>query len=82
MPRPRAGSQPCPTSSRRRCRDVHGGGERQLAAAIAFLGLSDLWLEAGEDELVGLVVGVAEGKVGKAEVSVFIQQQAEAAGDP
>jgi death-on-curing protein len=61
---------------------VDGNKRAGLAAGIAFLGLNDLWLEAGEDELVGLVVGVAEGEVGKAEVAVFIQQHAEAAADP
>jgi death-on-curing protein len=61
---------------------VDGNKRAGLAAGIAFLGLNDLWLEAGEDELVGLVVGVAEGEVGKAEVAVFLQQHAEAAADP
>lgn len=51
---------------------VDGNKRAGLAAAVAFLGLNDLWLEAGEDELVALVVGVAEGRVGKAEVAVFI----------
>ncbi len=48
-----------------------------LAAAIAFLGLNGLWLEAGDDALVDLVVGVAEGRVAKAEVAVFPQRRVE-----
>jgi death-on-curing protein len=58
------------------------GNERAgLAAAIAFLGLNDLWLEADEDELVALVVGVAEGSVGKAEVAVFVARHVVDLGD-
>lgn len=53
---------------------VDGNKRAGLAAAIAFLGLNDLWLEAEEDELVALVVGVAEGRIGKAEVAVFVQR--------
>ncbi len=45
-----------------------------LAAAVAFLGLNDLWLEADPDELVQLVMGVASGRVGKAEVAVFLDR--------
>lgn len=52
---------------------VDGNERVGLASAVAFLGLNDRWLEATEDELVGLVVGVAAGRVGKAEVALFIQ---------
>jgi death on curing protein len=51
---------------------VDGNKRAGLAAAIAFLGLNDLWLEADPDELVQLVVGVASDRVGKAEVAVFL----------
>lgn len=44
-----------------------------LAAAIAFLGVNDLWLAAPEDDVVDLVLGVASGRVSKAEVAVFIR---------
>ena len=54
---------------------VDGNKRVGLAAAIAFLGLNDLWIEAEEDELVVLVVGVAEGRVGKAEVAVFLKER-------
>ena len=60
---------------------VDGNKRTGLAAAIAFLGLNDLWLEASEDELVALVSGVAEGRVGKAEVAVFVQEHEADAGD-
>lgn len=53
---------------------VDGNKRAGLAAAIAFLGLNDLWLEADPDELVQLVVGVASGRVGKAEVAVFLDR--------
>jgi death-on-curing protein len=53
---------------------VDGNRRAGLAAAIAFLGLNDLWLEGGEDELVDLVLGVAEGRIAKAEVAVFLQK--------
>ena len=54
---------------------VDGNERVGLAAAIAFLGLNDLWIEAEEDDLVALVVGVAEGQVGKAEVAVFLKER-------
>ncbi len=53
---------------------VDGNKRVGLATAIAFLGLNDLWLDAEEDELVALVLGVANGRVGKAEVAVFLNQ--------
>jgi death-on-curing protein len=53
---------------------VDGNERAGLAAAIAFLGLNGLWLEAKEDALVDLVVGVAEGRIAKAEVAVFLQR--------
>jgi death-on-curing protein len=58
---------------------VDGNERAGLAAAIAFLGLNDLWLEAAEDDLVELVVGVAEARVGKAEVAVFVMRRVTAA---
>jgi death-on-curing protein len=60
---------------------VDGNKRAGLASAIAFLGLNDLWLEADEDELVALVVGVAEGSAGKAEVAVFVARHVVDLGD-
>lgn len=60
---------------------VDGNERAGLASAIAFLGLNDLWLEADPDALVVLVVGVADGRVGKAEVAVFVQRRVVALAD-
>ena len=49
-----------------------------LATALAFLGLNDLVLEAGEEELTDLVLGVAKGEKSKAEIAVFLQQRCRA----
>jgi death-on-curing protein len=51
---------------------VDGNKRAGLAAAIAFLGLNDLQIEADEDALVELVLGVASGTISKAEVAVFL----------
>ncbi len=55
---------------------VDGNKRAGLAAALAFLGLNDVWLEADDDALVDLVVGVAAGRIGKAEVAVFLKAHA------
>ncbi len=49
-----------------------------LAAALVFLWLNDFEVEADDDELTDLVMGVAEGRVTKAEVAVFLKQHANA----
>jgi death-on-curing protein len=54
---------------------VDGNKRIGLAAALAFLGLADLELDATEDEIVELVVGVAAGRVSKAEVAVLFQRR-------
>lgn len=53
---------------------VDGNKRVGLAAAIAFLGLNDRWLEADPDALAGLVLAVAEGEAGKAEAAVFVKE--------
>ncbi len=45
-----------------------------LAAALAFLGLNGLWLEAEPDALAELVVAVASSQADKAEVAVFLKR--------
>ena len=45
-----------------------------LAAAIAFLGLNDRWIEADPATVAELVVAVVEGRTGKAEVAVFVKE--------
>ncbi len=55
---------------------LDGNKRTGLAAALIFLWLNDVEIEATEDELTDLVLGVAEGRIHKAEVAVFFQQQA------
>jgi death-on-curing protein len=45
-----------------------------LMAALVFLGLNGLDLEADADSLTDLVLGVAAGKVSKADTTVFIER--------
>lgn len=52
---------------------VDGNKRVGLAAAIAFLGLNGLWLEADPDELAELVLRIARGEARKAEVAEFIR---------
>jgi death-on-curing protein len=52
---------------------VDGNKRAGLAAAIAFLGLNGLWLEADPDRLATLVLGVAAGTTSKSEVAELIR---------
>ena len=52
---------------------VDGNKRAALAAALAFLWLNGQELEAEEGELTDVVMGVAEGRVGKAEAAEFIR---------
>lgn len=61
---------------------VDGNKRTALAAALVFLWLNDQEIETGEDELTELVVGVAEGRVSKAEVAVFLKAHARGSGSP
>lgn len=54
---------------------VDGNKRTALAACLAFLWLNDYELEAGEDELTDLVLGVAAGRVSKAQVAVFLEER-------
>ncbi len=47
-----------------------------LAAALMFLWLNDVETEAGEADLTDLVLGVAEGRISKSEVAVFLKGHA------
>lgn len=58
---------------------VDGNKRTGLAVALGFLGMNGHWVEASEDEVVELVLGVAEGRVPKAEVAEFIRQHLEPA---
>jgi len=55
---------------------VDGNKRVGLIAALAFLGLNKLTLDADADALFDLVLGVAAGTVAKAEVAVFLQEHA------
>ena len=46
-----------------------------LAAAIAFLGLNDTWLESDPAELLEMVLSVARGEIGKPEIAVFLRDR-------
>ena len=52
---------------------VDGNKRAGLIAMLAFLGLNDLRLDAEEADLTDLVLGVADGRVSKAEVAVFVK---------
>jgi death-on-curing protein len=55
---------------------VDGNKRAGLAVSLAFLAMHDTWLETSDHELVELVLGVAEGRVSKAEVAVVFQRRA------
>ncbi len=57
---------------------VDGNKRVGLIAALVFLGLNRLMLDADADALFDLVVGVAAGTVSKAEVAVFLQERVRA----
>ena len=51
---------------------VDGNKRTGLMTMLAFLGLNGRRLEAPDDDLTDVVLGVAEGRVTKAEVAVFV----------
>lgn len=55
---------------------VDGNKRTALAAALVFLWMNDVEVEAAEDDLTDLVLGVAEGRISKAEVAVFLRTHA------
>ena len=55
---------------------IDGNKRVGLIAALAFLGFNDVSIDADPDELTELVLGVAAGKVSKAEVAVFFKDRA------
>ncbi len=59
---------------------LDGNKRLSLAAVIAFLGLSDLWLAAAEDDVVALVLRVASGLAGKPAVVAFVRGLVEELG--
>jgi death-on-curing protein len=55
---------------------VDGNKRVGLAAAIAFMGLNGLWLEAEPDAVADLVVRAANGSASKSELAEFIREHA------
>ena len=55
---------------------LDGNKRVALAAALAFLWMNDVEIEADDADLLALVLGVAEGCVSKSEVAVFLQRHA------
>jgi death-on-curing protein len=55
---------------------VDGNKRTGLVAMLAFLGLNGRRLEASDDDLANVVIGVAEGRVTKSEVAVFLRRHA------
>ncbi len=54
---------------------VDGNKRTAVAAALVFLDLNGMAIDAGEDEFYDLVLGVAEGRVSKSAVAVFLQSR-------
>lgn len=57
---------------------IDGNKRVGLMAMLTFLGLNSLRLVTKETEVVELVLGVATGRVSKAEVAVFLQRHTRA----
>lgn len=55
---------------------VDGNKRTALATCLAFLWLNDLEVVADPDEVTDLVLGVADGSVGKAQVAVYLEERA------
>lgn len=55
---------------------LDGNKRTAAAAAMTFLDLNRVGVEASEIDLYDLVIGVAEGRVSKAAVAVFFEQHA------
>jgi death on curing protein len=56
---------------------IDGNKRVGLATSLAFLRLNNVRIHATDDELVDVVLGVAEGRLSKAEVAVFLRQHVE-----
>lgn len=55
---------------------LDGNKRTALACALAFLRLNDIRIDAGPNALYDLVIGVAAGKLTKADAAVFFQKHA------
>lgn len=52
---------------------VDGNKRVGLAVALAFLGINDTFIAVTDEQLVELVLGVAESRFGKPDVAVFLR---------
>lgn len=59
---------------------MDGNKRTALAVALAFIWLNDRRLEAGQDELTELMMGIAAGRAGKSDAAVFIRARLRAPG--
>jgi len=55
---------------------LDGNKRTAVAAALTFLEMNDIEVDAEEDAFYDLVIGVAEGRVSKAAVAVFLESHA------
>jgi death-on-curing protein len=55
---------------------IDGNKRTAVGAALTFLEMNDVEVEAAEDAFYELVIGVAEGRVSKAAVTVFLETHA------
>ncbi|HET9317104.1 MAG TPA: type II toxin-antitoxin system death-on-curing family toxin [Vicinamibacteria bacterium] len=58
---------------------VDGNKRAALAAALVFLAMNGRRVEVDDDELTDMVMGVAEGRITKAEAAVFLAERQERA---
>jgi len=54
---------------------IDGNKRVGLACSLAFLRLNGVRVRAGNDDLVDIVMGVAEGRLSKADVAVFFRER-------
>lgn len=54
---------------------LDGNKRTALAACLAFLWLNDVEVVTDPDEIADLVLGVADGSVGKAQVAVYLEDR-------
>ncbi|MGA7616082.1 MAG: type II toxin-antitoxin system death-on-curing family toxin [Thermoanaerobaculia bacterium] len=55
---------------------IDGNKRAALASMLVFLWFNGLWVEADEDALTELMLGVASGKVSKSELAIFLERHA------
>lgn len=55
---------------------IDGNKRTAVGAALTFLEMNDVEVDAAEDAFYDLVIGVAEGRMSKAAVTVFLEEHA------